>query len=117
LDALKHLAGRERTEGCILANLHHRQIIPPMERRLRIFETDEDADPIALAESRLLSDLFPRDYATTRARRAIDLRAGRSDDATLWAFAMLRAGQLLSNFFAFSCFAGSGDAGVFRGFA
>jgi hypothetical protein len=49
-----------------------------MERRLRIFEMDEDADPVALAESRLLRDLFPREYAATRARRAIDLRPGHS---------------------------------------
>jgi hypothetical protein len=72
-----------------------------MERRLRIFEMDKDANPIALAESRLLSDLFPRDYAATRARRAIDLRAGRSDDAALWAFAMLPVSQLVSKFLAF----------------
>jgi hypothetical protein len=38
-----------------------------MERRLRIFEMDEDADPVALAESRLLRDPFPREYAATRA--------------------------------------------------
>jgi hypothetical protein len=74
LDALKRLAGRGLTVGCVLANLHHRRIVPLMERRLRIFEMTEDADPIALAESRLLSDLFPREYAATRARRALDLR-------------------------------------------
>jgi hypothetical protein len=72
-----------------------------MERRLRIFEMDENANPIALVESRLLPDLFPRDYAATRARRAIDLREGRSDDTALWAFAMLPVGQLVSNFFSF----------------
>jgi hypothetical protein len=78
-----------------------------MERRLRIFEMDEDADPIALAESRLLWDRFPREYAVTRARRAIDLRAGRCDNASLWAFAMLPIGQLVSEFLAlFSCSAG-----------
>jgi hypothetical protein len=27
---------------------------------------DEDANPIALAESRLLQDSFPRDYAATQ---------------------------------------------------
>jgi hypothetical protein len=63
LAALKHLADRGLTAGCVLANLHHRRIIPLMERRLRIFEMDEDANPIALAESRLLPDLFPREYA------------------------------------------------------
>jgi hypothetical protein len=67
-----------------------------MERRLRIFEMDEDANPIALAESQLLSDLFPWEYAATRARRAIDLRSSRNDDASLRAFTMLPVGQLVS---------------------
>jgi hypothetical protein len=35
--ALKKLADRGLTAGCVLANLHHRQIVPLMERRLRIF--------------------------------------------------------------------------------
>jgi hypothetical protein len=56
----------------------------------------EDADPVALAQSRLLSGLFPREYATTRARRAIDLRASRNDDAALWAFTMLPVSPLVS---------------------
>jgi hypothetical protein len=56
----------------------------------------EDVDPVALAQSRLLPDLFPREYAATRARRAIDLRAARSDDAVLWTFAMLLVGPLVS---------------------
>jgi hypothetical protein len=47
---LKNLADRELTAGCDLAKLHHRRIVPLMERRLRIFEMSEDADPIALAE-------------------------------------------------------------------
>jgi hypothetical protein len=55
-----------------------------MERRLRIFEMTEDANPIVLAESRLLSEPFLRDYAATRARRAIDLKLGRCDNASLW---------------------------------
>jgi hypothetical protein len=67
-----------------------------MERPLRIFEMHEDADPIALAESRLMPDLLPWEYAATRARRAIDLRAARSDDAALWAFTMLPVGPLVS---------------------
>jgi hypothetical protein len=67
LDALKRLVGRGLTAGCILANLHHQQIVPLMERRLHIFE---------MTESRLLSDLFPREYAATWAWRALDLRGG-----------------------------------------
>jgi hypothetical protein len=115
LAALKHLADRGLTAGCVLANLHHRRIVPLMERRLRIFEMDESANPIALAESRLLPDLFPREYAATRARRSIDLRAGRSDDTALWAFAMPPVGQLVSKIFFFflSCSAGFWDVGVF----
>jgi hypothetical protein len=76
LATLKKQADRGLTAGCVLTNLHHRRIVPLMERRLRIFEMSEDADPVALAESRLLRDLFPWQYAATRARRAIDLRPG-----------------------------------------
>jgi hypothetical protein len=51
LAASKHLADRGLTAGCVLANLHHRRIVPLMERRLRIFEMGEDAGPVTLAES------------------------------------------------------------------
>jgi hypothetical protein len=64
-------------------NLHHRRIVPLMERALRIYEMHEDADPVALAQSRFMPDLFPREYAATRARRAIDLRTSQNDDAAL----------------------------------
>jgi hypothetical protein len=99
--ALKKLADRGLTAPCVLTNLHHRRIVPLMERRLRIFEMSEDADPVALAESQLLRDPFPRKYAATRARRTIDLRPGRCDNASLWAFAMLPVGQLVSEFLDF----------------
>jgi hypothetical protein len=69
-----------------------------MERPLRIFDMHEDADPVALAQSRLMSDLLPRDYAARRARRAIDLTADRNDDAALWVFTMLPVGPLASGF-------------------
>jgi hypothetical protein len=36
--ALKRLADRGLTAGYVLANLHHRRIVPLMERRLRIFD-------------------------------------------------------------------------------
>jgi hypothetical protein len=51
LAALKDLADGGLTAGCVLANLHHRRIVPLMERPLRIFEMHEDADPVALAQS------------------------------------------------------------------
>jgi uncharacterized membrane protein YgcG len=87
LAALKDLANGDLTAGCVLANLHHRRVVPLMERPLRIF---------ALAQSRLLPGLFPREYAATRARRTINLRAARSDDAVLWAFTMLPVCPLVS---------------------
>jgi hypothetical protein len=43
----------------VLANLHHRRIIPLMERRLHIFEMEDTADPVALVQSRLLPNLLP----------------------------------------------------------
>jgi hypothetical protein len=104
---LEKLADLGLTAGCVLANLHNRRVVPLMERRLRIFEMSEDADPITLAESRLLREPFPRSHVATRAQHAIDLRLGRCDDASLWALEMLPVGQLVSGFFDFpSCFAG-----------
>jgi hypothetical protein len=45
LAVLKALADDGLTAGSVLANLHHRRIIPLMERPLRIFVMHEDADP------------------------------------------------------------------------
>jgi hypothetical protein len=59
LQALKALADAGLTAASVLVNLHHPRIIPLMERRLRIFEMLEEADPVALAELRLLPDLLP----------------------------------------------------------
>jgi hypothetical protein len=67
-----------------------------MEWQLHIFELHEDVEPVALAQSRLMPDLLPREYAATWARRAIDLRVARSDDTALWAFTMLLVGPLVS---------------------
>jgi hypothetical protein len=56
---LKDLADAGLGAAWVLANLHHRRIVPLMERRLRIFEMGDTADPVALAQSRLLPDLLP----------------------------------------------------------
>jgi hypothetical protein len=69
LAALKALADDRPTAGCVLVNLHHQRIIPLMERPLRIFEMHEDADPVVLAQSRLLPGLFPREYAVAARHR------------------------------------------------
>jgi hypothetical protein len=95
LKALKALADAGLTAASVLANLHHRRIIPLMERWIRIFEMEETADPVALAQSRLLPDL-PREYKATRARRAVNLKVIRNDDAALWSFVMLPEGLLVS---------------------
>jgi hypothetical protein len=66
----------------VLTNLHHRQIVPLMERALHIYEMSDAADPTALPHSRLLHDRFPREYVATRARRTISLKSvlhGRDD--------------------------------------
>jgi hypothetical protein len=98
LKVLKALADNGLTAASVLANLHHRRIVPLMERWLRIFEMRDEADPVALAQSRLLPDLLLPEYAATRARRAINLRAMRVDDTALWAFTMLPEGPLVSGF-------------------
>jgi hypothetical protein len=59
LQASKALADVGLGAVSVLMNLHHWRIIPLMERRLRIFEMHEEADPVALAQSRLLPDPLP----------------------------------------------------------
>jgi hypothetical protein len=102
LKALKALADAGLTAASVLANLHDRRIVPLMERWLRIFEMEETANPVALAQLRLLPDLFSREYAATRARRAVNLKAMRTDDTALWAFSMLPEGPLVSRVSSFA---------------
>jgi hypothetical protein len=92
LHALKRLADAGLSAASVLANLHHRWINPLMERRLRIFEMDEVADPVALAHSRLVYDHLSPEYAATRARRAINLKAVKNNNDDLWSFVMLPDG-------------------------
>jgi hypothetical protein len=99
LHALKSLADAGLGAASVLANLHHRRIIPLMERRLRIFEMDEAADPVALAHSRLVHDRLPPEYAATRARCAINLKAVKNSNDDLWSFIMLPDGLLVSGLF------------------
>jgi hypothetical protein len=60
-----------------------------MERELRVYDMSEAANPTSLAHLQLLNDHFPREYAATRARRAISLKAGRHSNDDLWSFVML----------------------------
>jgi hypothetical protein len=102
LRALKSLADAGLGAASVLTNLHHRRIIPLMERRLRIFEMDEMADPVALAHSRLIHDRSPQEYAAMRARCAINLKAVKNSNDDLWSFVMLPDGPLVSGLFPFS---------------
>jgi hypothetical protein len=102
LQELKDLADAELGAASIFANLHHQRIIPLMERWLRIFEMEDTADPVALAQSRLLPDLLPQEYAATRARRAINLKVVRHGDDDLWSFVMLPHGPRVSGTSIFS---------------
>jgi hypothetical protein len=95
LAALRNLAGRGLTTEVVLAHLHHRRIVPLMERPLRIFEMTEAADPVALARSQTLQNPLLWEYAATRARSAIDPKSARND-GSLWDLEMLPTGRLVS---------------------
>jgi hypothetical protein len=95
LAALRNLAGRGLTAGAVLAFLHHRRVVPLMERPLRIFEMTETVNPVALARSRMLQSPLLREYEATRARSAVDTRSLRSD-RSLWDLDMLPTGPLVS---------------------
>jgi hypothetical protein len=95
LSTLRNLAARGLTAATVLAFLHHRQIVPLMERLLCIFEMTEAANPVALARSQMLPSPLQREYALTRARSAVDTRLLRSDRSP-WDLEMLPTGPLVS---------------------
>jgi hypothetical protein len=73
--ALRYLADTRLGVASIIANFHHRRIVPLMERELCIFEMSDAANPMSLACSRLLQERFPKEYAATRARHAINRKS------------------------------------------
>jgi hypothetical protein len=95
LAALRNLATRGLTAAGVLAFLHHRRIVPLMERPLCIFEMTDVADPVALARSRMLPTPLGRAYTLTRARNAVDTRMLRQDRSP-WDLEMLPTGPLVS---------------------
>jgi hypothetical protein len=89
LNGLRSLADAGFGAASVLTNLHHRRIVPLMERRLCIYELAEDADPTTLARSRLLRGRFPWEYTAMRARRTVNLRTMPTDNDDHWSFIML----------------------------
>jgi hypothetical protein len=89
LAALKSLVDDGLTAGCVLANLHHRRIIPLMKRPPHLRDArgrgPRRASAVAVDAGPLPSGVC-----------GIDLRAARSDDAALWAFTMLPVRPLVS---------------------
>jgi hypothetical protein len=86
---LKSLADAGLGAASVLANLHHRRIVPLMEREICIYEMSEMANPVSLARSWLVHDRSPLEYAAIRARHAISLKAVRHSNDDLWSFVML----------------------------
>jgi hypothetical protein len=66
-----------------------------MERPLCIYEMTEEADPVALARSRMLPTPLGQAYALTRVRNAVDTRMLRQDRSP-WDLEMLPTGPLVS---------------------
>jgi hypothetical protein len=87
--ALRRLADAGLGAASIIANFHHRRIVPLMERELCIFEMSDVTNPISLARSRLLQECLLKEYAATRARRTISLESVSHGDDDLWSFVML----------------------------
>jgi hypothetical protein len=96
LAALRSLTAQGLTAVSVLAFLHHRRVVPLMERPLCIYKMTEEADPIALARSRMLPTPLGRPYTLTRARNAVDSRMLAHPDLTPWDLEMLPTGPLVS---------------------
>jgi hypothetical protein len=96
LGALKSLTAQGLNALGVLAFLHHRRIVPLIERPLCIFEMTEAANPVDLARSRMLPTPLGRVYALTRARNAVDTRMPLRPDWSPWDLEMLPTGPLVS---------------------
>jgi hypothetical protein len=73
-NVLRSLADARLGAASILTNLYHRQIVPLMERELRIFKMSDAANP-SLALLRLLQECLLPEHAAMRARRAVSLKS------------------------------------------
>jgi hypothetical protein len=64
-DTLRQLVDSGLAVASVITNLHHRWIIPLMERELRIYEMSDAASPVALVHSRQWEELLASGYAAT----------------------------------------------------
>jgi hypothetical protein len=96
LASLRSLATQGLTAMGVLTFLHHWRVVPLMKRPLCIYEMTEEADPVALARSRILLTPLGRPYALTRARNVVDTRMPTHPDRTPWDLEMLPTGPLVS---------------------
>jgi hypothetical protein len=81
--ALRRLADAGLGAASIIANFHHRRVVPLMERELCIFGMSNAANPVSLARSQLLQECLFKEYATTRARCVIRLKSVPHNDDNL----------------------------------
>jgi hypothetical protein len=95
---LKILADAGWGAASVLANLHHRRIVPLMERELRIYEMSEAANLKSLARSWFFFECLPREYSATRERQAFCLKAVKHSDDDHWSFVMLLDAPPMSGF-------------------
>jgi hypothetical protein len=106
--ALRRLADSELGVTSVIANFHHRRVIPLMERALHIFEMSDEANPMSLARSRLLQERLLKGYTATRAGLVVNLKVVPYSNDDLCSFVMLLDAELVSTAFLLlfaSCFA------------
>jgi hypothetical protein len=71
--ALRSLVNARLGAALIIAKFQHQRVVPLMERELCIFEMSDAANPVSLVHSRLMQEPLLKEYAATRASRAISL--------------------------------------------
>jgi hypothetical protein len=81
--ALRRLVDAGLGAASIIANFHHRRIVPLMERELCIFEMSDAVNPVSLVCSQLVQEPLLKEYSATRARHTISLKSVPHDDDDL----------------------------------
>jgi hypothetical protein len=98
LQALKSLADAGLGAASVIANLHHRRIAPSWRGGPAFSRCTRRPTPWRWRNHGCCPISFRGSTHATRARRAVNLKAVRNDDAALWSFVMLPYGPLVSGF-------------------